>query len=39
VRAQINATEEQPEAAAGWILYDSANIYKGAFNGAVRPAP
>jgi hypothetical protein len=39
VRAQINATEEQPEAAVGWMLYDSANIYKGAFNGAVRPAP
>ncbi|WP_322510798.1 putative glycoside hydrolase [Chloroflexus sp.] len=39
VRAQIDATEEQPEAAAGWLLYDSANIYKGAFNGAVRPAP
>ncbi|WP_028458026.1 putative glycoside hydrolase [Chloroflexus sp. Y-396-1] len=39
VRAQINATEEQPEAASGWMLYDSANIYKGAFNGAVRPAP
>lgn len=39
VRAQIDATEEQPEAASGWILYDSANIYKGAFNGAVRPAP
>lgn len=39
VRAQINATEEQPEAASGWILYDSANIYTGAFNGAVRPTP
>lgn len=39
VRAQIRATEEQPEAASGWILYDSANIYKGAFNGAVRPNP
>ncbi|OAN43199.1 hypothetical protein A6A03_18610 [Chloroflexus islandicus] len=39
VRAQIDATEEQPEAAAGWLLYDSANIYKGAFNGAARPAP
>lgn len=39
VRAQINATEEQPEAASGWILYDSANIYKGAFNGAVRSTP
>ncbi len=39
VRAQINATEEQPEAASGWMLYDSANIYKGAFNGAVRPTP
>ncbi len=39
VRAQIDATEEQPEAASGWLLYDSANIYRGAFNGAVRPAP
>ena len=37
VRAQIDATEEQPEAAAGWILYDSANRYVGAFGGAVRP--
>ncbi|WP_298818051.1 putative glycoside hydrolase [Chloroflexus sp.] len=37
VRAQIDATEEQPEAASGWLLYDSANLYKGAFNGAVRP--
>lgn len=39
VRAQIDATEEQPEAASGWLLYDSANIYKGAFNGAVRLTP
>jgi hypothetical protein len=37
VRAQIDATEEQPEAAAGWILYDSANMYAGANGGAVRP--
>lgn len=36
VRAQIRATEENPEA-AGWMLYDSANSYKGAFGGAVRP--
>jgi len=36
VRAQIRATEENP-AASGWMLYDSANAYKGAFNGAVKP--
>lgn len=35
VRAQIRATEENP-ASAGWMLYDSANAYKGAFGGAVR---
>lgn len=37
VRAQIDATEEQPQAAAGWILYDSTNRYVGAFGGAARP--
>jgi hypothetical protein len=37
VRAQIDATEEQPNAASGWILYDSANLYIGANGGAVRP--
>jgi len=36
VRAQIKAVEDYGEA-AGWILYDSANSYKGAFNGAVKP--
>lgn len=38
VRAQIDATEEFGKA-AGWLLYDSANAYKGAFNGAVKPEP
>jgi hypothetical protein len=36
VLAQIRATEEHP-AASGWMLYDSANRYVGAFNGAVGP--
>jgi hypothetical protein len=36
VRAQIDATEKYPEI-DGWMLYDSANAYKGAFNGAVKP--
>lgn len=36
VRAQIRATEENPEA-WGWMLYDSANAYRGAFGGAVDP--
>jgi len=36
VRAQIEATEKYPEI-SGWMLYDSANAYRGAFNGAVKP--
>jgi Uncharacterized conserved protein len=36
VRAQIDATEKYPEI-SGWMLYDSANAYRGAFNGAVKP--
>lgn len=36
VRAQIDATEKYPEI-DGWMLYDSANAYRGAFGGAVRP--
>ncbi|WP_238613378.1 putative glycoside hydrolase [Candidatus Oscillochloris fontis] len=36
VRAQIEASEQFPEI-DGWMLYDSANVYRGAFNGAVRP--
>lgn len=36
VRAQIDATEKYPEI-DGWMLYDSANAYRGAFNGAVKP--
>lgn len=36
VRAQIEATEKYPEI-DGWMLYDSANAYKGAFGGAVKP--
>lgn len=35
VRAQIEASEKYPEI-DGWMLYDSANVYRGAFNGAVR---
>jgi hypothetical protein len=35
VRAQIEATDKYPEI-SGWMLYDSANAYRGAFNGAVR---
>lgn len=38
VRAQIEATEKYPEI-DGWMLYDSANAYKGAFGGAVKPEP
>jgi hypothetical protein len=38
LRAQIEATEKYPEI-DGWMLYDSANIYRGAFNGGVKPAP
>lgn len=38
VRAQIEATDDFGKA-AGWMLYDSANAYKGAFGGAVKPAP
>jgi len=36
VRAQIKAVEDYGKA-AGWMLYDSANAYRGAFNGAVKP--
>jgi hypothetical protein len=36
VRAQIKAVDDFGKA-AGWILYDSANAYKGAFGGAVKP--
>ncbi|MFL5801923.1 MAG: putative glycoside hydrolase [Roseiflexaceae bacterium] len=36
VRAQIKAVDDYGEA-AGWMLYDSANAYRGAFNGAVKP--
>lgn len=35
VRAQIDAVDDYGKA-SGWILYDSANGYKGAFNGAVK---
>ncbi|RRR76123.1 MAG: hypothetical protein EI684_03555 [Candidatus Viridilinea halotolerans] len=38
VRAQIEATEMFPEI-DGWMLYDSANAYRGAFGGAARPQP
>jgi hypothetical protein len=38
LRAQIDATEKYPEV-DGWMLYDSANAYRGAFNGGVKPAP
>lgn len=36
VRAQIEATEKYPEI-DGWMLYDSANAYRGAFGGAAKP--
>lgn len=36
VRAQIDAVEQYDEA-DGWMLYDSANRYQGAFNGAAQP--
>jgi hypothetical protein len=36
VRAQIDALEKYPEA-DGWMLYDSANAYRGAFGGAAKP--
>jgi hypothetical protein len=36
VRAQIDATESFDQI-DGWMLYDSSNSYRGAFNGAVRP--
>jgi hypothetical protein len=36
VRAQIQAVADFGKA-AGWMLYDSANAYKGAFGGAVKP--
>lgn len=35
VRAQIDAVKDYGKA-AGWVLYDSANGYRGAFNGAVN---
>lgn len=38
VRAQIDATEDYGMA-SGWMLYDSANAYRGAFGGAVKPEP
>lgn len=38
VRAQIDATEQFSQI-DGWMLYDSANIYRGAFNGAVKAKP
>ncbi len=38
LRAQIDATEKYPEI-DGWMLYDSANAYRGAFNGGVKAAP
>jgi hypothetical protein len=36
VRAQIDATEKHA-AIDGWMLYDSANAYRGAFGGAAKP--
>jgi hypothetical protein len=36
VRAQIKAVDDFGKA-AGWMLYDSANAYRGAFNGGVKP--
>ncbi|MBX0328148.1 carboxypeptidase regulatory-like domain-containing protein [Oscillochloris sp. ZM17-4] len=36
VRAQIDATEQFSQI-DGWMLYDSANAYRGAFGGAVKP--
>jgi hypothetical protein len=36
VRAQIQAVADYGKA-AGWMLYDSANAYAGAFGGAVKP--
>jgi hypothetical protein len=36
VRAQIQAVADFGKA-AGWMLYDSANAYRGAFGGAVKP--
>ena len=38
VRAQIDAAEQHAEL-DGWMLYDSANVYRGAFGGAAKPAP
>ncbi|NNJ10317.1 hypothetical protein EKD04_008250 [Chloroflexales bacterium ZM16-3] len=35
VRAQIDATEQFSQI-DGWMLYDSANAYRGAFSGAVK---
>ncbi|HEX5692528.1 MAG TPA: putative glycoside hydrolase, partial [Roseiflexaceae bacterium] len=36
VRAQIKAVDDYGKS-AGWMLYDSANAYRGAFGGAVKP--
>jgi hypothetical protein len=36
VRAQIQAVADYGKA-GGWMLYDSANAYRGAFGGAVKP--
>jgi hypothetical protein len=36
VRAQIKAVDDYGKA-SGWMLYDSANAYRGAFGGAVKP--
>jgi hypothetical protein len=38
VRAQIKAVDDYGQA-SGWMLYDSANAYRGAFGGAVKPQP
>ncbi len=38
VRAQIKATEDYGKS-SGWMLYDSANAYRGAFGGAVKAEP
>jgi hypothetical protein len=36
VRAQIKAVDDFGKS-SGWMLYDSANAYRGAFGGAVKP--
>jgi hypothetical protein len=38
VRAQIDATNDFGKT-SGWMLYDSANAYRGAFGGAAKPEP